>query len=283
MLPDFGTAAGTPRVRLRTGSGRLQLKLEQLLPSGSVYDRIAAPLLEAALGAVEPGPFLVAGCGSACLSFAAAARRLRVPLELVVPEASLPEHRRLLAQHRLPEHTSPGASLLAAAEHARGLEARGRGRVLYAPGAPGRAGPIWARTLGAELRGELAAEPQPRPTVFLPSGLSDLAEALASDFSCRLVGSAGGQLQDGSFPADERSAAASLTDEEAYASRRRLAREEGLLLGYASAAAVEVARRAVESGAVSAAWVVVLDAGDRYFSYDGRFPADPQIPYRREP
>lgn len=275
---DFGTAAGTPRIRLRApgGHGTLDLKLEHLLPSGSVYDRIAGPLIQAAQdraaqGAESPGPFLVAGCGSACLSFAAAAVRAKVPIELVLPGSTLAEHRRLLAQHRVKLHEAPGTSLLSATAHAEALAAGGGGTLIYAPGRPELARAVWAKTLVAELEVEQALDPGPRPVIFLPSGLSDLAEALATGFSTRRVSSDGGSSQDGAFEAGEHPSEARVTDVEAVMSRRRLATEEGLLLGYATSAAVHAAREALAGQALSAALVVALDAGDRYFSYDGRF------------
>ncbi len=273
---DFGVGAGTPCIRRPARADRpaLSIKLEHLLPSGSVYDRIAGPLIEQASG---PEPFLVAGCGSACLSFAAASRRAGRPVELFYPAGTLEEHRLLLKQHRVKAMEVSSPSLLDATAHAEALAAAGSGHLLHAAGRPRLARLVWTATLVAELEAEHAGRPGRRPTVFLPSGLSDLAVALGPGFSTRLVSSAIHGAQDGAFAAAEHTHDAIVTDAEALAVRRRLATQDGLLLGYATCAAIHAAEQALRTGEVPDALVVALDAGDRYFSYDGRFPVSSEV------
>jgi cysteine synthase len=55
--------------------------------------------------------------------------------------------------------------------------------------------------------------------------------------------------------------------------RRQIAQTEGLLLGWASAAALSVAREWVDAQRAERAVAIVLDAGDRYFSRDAEMAA----------
>jgi cysteine synthase A len=64
-------------------------------------------------------------------------------------------------------------------------------------------------------------------------------------------------------------------DEEAYRTKRRLAHEEGLLVGISAGAAVFVAEQlAAELGPGKNVITVLCDTGERYFSLDEYFTAD---------
>src|SRR5690606_26158517 len=67
-----------------------------------------------------------------------------------------------------------------------------------------------------------------------------------------------------------------VSDEDAFATTKRLARTEGLLAGVTSGAALWVAeqlsRRPEYAGQVICC--IVCDSGERYLSVDGLFPAD---------
>ena len=256
---------------------RLWVKLEHLQPSGSVWDRVAGPLLEARRGA--SGPAVVAGSGSLCLAFAAAAARARVPLVPLCPAATLPEHLVLLRRHGLAPVLVEGGLEALASEAEAEAEARG-GVVVFSPGEHRRAAAsLFAAGLGRELAGLLGRLGPVPEWLVVPVGSGALLEGLTAALAAAgralapvaVVRPEGPSRQDGVVA---RSAAPALTldvewavvpDEAAEETRLALARTEGLLLGLGSAAAVRVAReRAGEGGAV----VIAVDAGDRYFSVD---------------
>ena len=66
----------------------------------------------------------------------------------------------------------------------------------------------------------------------------------------------------------------SVTDEDAYRMKQRLALEEGLLVGISSGANVMVAERvAADLGPGKNVVTVLCDTGERYFSFDELFPS----------
>src|SRR5258706_8565691 len=114
----------TPLVRLSrfAPNGAVFVKAEHLQPNGSVFDRVARSLLEERVGELgRNGVAIVAGSGSLCLSFAAEASRFPIELVCVCPASTLPEHRKLLASHRVTVVLSD-ASLGLRGAHARALE-----------------------------------------------------------------------------------------------------------------------------------------------------------------
>jgi cysteine synthase A len=63
-----------------------------------------------------------------------------------------------------------------------------------------------------------------------------------------------------------------VTDREAYDMKVRLARSEGLLVGFSAGAAVHIARQvATELGAGKIVATIIPDTGERYFSLDEFF------------
>jgi cysteine synthase A len=65
-----------------------------------------------------------------------------------------------------------------------------------------------------------------------------------------------------------------ISDEEAWATKQRLAREEGLLVGVSSGAAVAAANRiAAELGPERTVVTLLADTGERYFSMEAWFEA----------
>src|SRR5687768_4264932 len=73
---------GTPLIRVSRLGDNFWVKAEHLLLTGSVFDRVALSLVSS----VEPGLLIVAGAGSQCVAFAAAATYADRALVVVCPE-----------------------------------------------------------------------------------------------------------------------------------------------------------------------------------------------------
>ncbi|MGH8519561.1 MAG: PLP-dependent cysteine synthase family protein, partial [Panacagrimonas sp.] len=105
----------TPMVevrRLDTGPCRLYLKLENQNPGGSIKDRVALAMIEAAetSGELEPGQELLEPTsGNTGISLALVARLKGYPLTCVVPENVTEERLRLLRLYGAEIIASPGA------------------------------------------------------------------------------------------------------------------------------------------------------------------------------
>ena len=230
-----------------------------MLPTGSAYDRIAGPLLDA----VPDDRVVVAGGGSQCIAFAAAAAKRRKSLIVVCPASTLGEHRILLDKYPCEViATPPEEGLLGAQVRAMALDAT----LVFGPRCRAAAERLFAETLGAEL----AASDVPITTVVAPinSGalLAGIGRALPG---ARLVGTIARSLttlQDGltarEHAPDIEAELVEVSDDDAFEMRHRVGRTEGLLVGLASAGALAVAERL--GGGVA----IAVDAGDRYFSRD---------------
>jgi cysteine synthase A len=295
---------GTPMVRLRRivpdGSASVIAKLESFNPAGSVKDRIAVSMIEAAEreGRLVAGARLVeptSGNTGVGLALACAVKGYR--LTLVMPDSTALEHRQALdgygaeivltrSEDGMPAAVArareiaarDGALLLQQFENPANPEAhrRGTGRELLAA----------LRALGAPLDAFVAG-------VGTGGTLTGVAEVLRREHPDLLVvavepavcavlsgGPAGPTriqgLGAGFVPAvlDRRAYDRVITvgDEEAWEMKQRLAREEGLLLGISSGAAAAAALRvARELGAGKLVATVFPDTGERYFSMDEWF------------
>lgn len=287
-------ARSTPLVRLArfAPEGELYLIAEHLQPTGSVYDRIAAPMLDARRAELGPGAVaVVAGSGSTCLAFAAAAAPLAIELVLVCPASTLPEHLALLAMHRATLVTSdPALGLLGAHERAEEVCVERGGILVYSPGAPVEAESVYEASLGRAVSPGVRRVAGGRAVELLvPRGsgalLRGLARALAAaGVEARSYGTVipdralGDTRQDGVVTHGqarrlEPGAYIEVTDVEAYTARAEAARSEGVLVGMSTAGALHAARLRAGSAAASVAVVCAVDAGDRYFSTDRRFGA----------
>lgn len=293
---------GTPLVALdrfaaaRGLGARLLAKVEAANPGGSAKDRVALAMLDdaQARGLIAPGATLVeptSGNTGVGLALVAAVRGYRVILTM--PESMSLERRRLLAAF--------GAELVLtpAAEGMAGAVAKAEALRREIPGSwtPGQfdnpANPLaHERTTGPEIwrdtDGELAAfvacvgtggavsgagrylkrqDPSVRVIAVEPATSPLLSEGRAGAHGIQGIGA--------SFvPATlERSVldeVLTVTDEEAFAAARALAREEGLLAGISSGAAVAAAARVARRPEFAGRRVVALlpDTGERYLSTD---------------
>jgi cysteine synthase A len=289
---------GTPLVRLnRIAAGAaatVLVKLESFNPCSSVKDRIGVAMIDAAVrdGAAGPGTVFVeptSGNTGVGLAFVCAARGYR--LILTMPDTMSDERRKILAALGAELVLTPGA------EGMRGAIARAEELVAARPGhvmlqqfanpanpAAHRAGTaeeIWRDTdggvdifvagvgTGGTITGVAGALKPRKPSL--------LAIAVEPADSPVLSGGAPGPhkiqgIGAGFVPAvldraliDE---VVRVGHEDAGATARRLAREEGLLVGISSGAAVHaalaVARRPENAGKTIV--VVAPDTGERYLS-----------------
>lgn len=289
---------GTPLVRLRcasTESGATVVgKLESLNPGGSLKDRIALAMIEAAEreGIIGPGATLIeptSGNTGIALAMVGAARGYKVLLTM--PESMSLERRLLLQAYGAQVVLTPGV------EGMRGAIAKARELCATLPGAympqqfENPANPaahhattgeeIWSATGGAVdvfvagvgTGGTLTGvghvlrerKPEVRVVAVEPAGSPVLGggppgphglQGLGADFVPPV-------LDTGVY--DE---VVAVTDKDAFATARRLAREEGVLVGIAAGAcvwaAVQVARRPEHAGALVV--VMLPDSGERYLS-----------------
>ncbi len=288
----------TPLVRLRRVTAGAQatvvVKLECFNPLSSVKDRIAVSMVIAAerSGRLAPGGTLVeptSGNTGIGLAFVAAARGYR--LVLTMPETMSVERRRLLtvlgadlvltpgregmpgAIRRAQEIVSatPGALMLQQFENPANPEVHRRttaeeiwadteGQVDVLVAGVGTGGTITG--CGQVLK---ARKPSVRIVAVEPAASPVLSGGQPGPHRIQGIGA-------GFVPAvldraviDE---VLPVTDEDAFAMARRLAREEGLLAGISSGAAVHaavhVARRPEHAGQLIVA--IAPDSGERYLS-----------------
>jgi cysteine synthase A len=298
---------GTPIVRLArvvpAGAAWVFAKLESFNPGGSVKDRIAVSMIEAAEreGRLAPGARVVeptSGNTGIGLALACAVKGYR--LTLVMPDSTSLEHRQALEAYgaelvltpaeggmppavaRASELARKGGALLLQqfenpanpAAHRDGT-ARELTAAFDALGAPadafvagvGTGGTITgvAGVLRRDRPGTLLVAVEPEACAVLsggPPGATRI-QGLGAGFVPRV-------LDPGAYDRIER-----VSDEEAWSMKLRLAREEGLLVGTSSGAAVVAAIRvARELGAGRRVATVLPDTGERYFSMAEWFPRE---------
>jgi cysteine synthase A len=291
-------------VRLRrvvpAGSAAIYAKLESFNPGGSVKDRIAVSMIAAAErdGRLRPGAWIVeptSGNTGIALALACAVKGYR--LTLVMPESTALEHLQVLDAYGADVVLTPAAEgIPATVARARELAAREGALLLQQFENP--ANPAAHREgTGPELvRAFRVAGPLPDAFVAgVGTGgtLTGVAEVLRRErpgallvavepASCAVLsGGPVGQtriqgLGAGFVPAVlDRGAydrVIAISDEEAWETKQRLAREEGLLVGISSGAAAAAALRvARELGPGKVVATVFADTGERYFSMEEWF------------
>lgn len=298
-LSDLVGATSALRLRnIPSPSGAaVWAKLEQQNPGGSVKDRIAVAMLDDALarGAVAPGGTVVEPTsGNTGIGLALACKARGLKLVLTMPESMSLERRALLKAY--------GAEVVLTPEDQQldGAIARARSIAEATPGSfmprqfDNPANPaVHERTTGAEL-----LDAFPRLDVFVAgvgtggtvsgvgralkrAGASTRVIAVEPDRCAtisrgergptKIQGLAAGFVPSNYDPAvvdDVRT----VSDQDAWRTKVRLAREEGLLVGISSGANVFVACALAASLPPDAVVVTVLcDTGERYFSLDAHF------------
>ena len=293
-----GAVGNTPLVRLQRmepeHGGRLWAKIESMNPLGSIKDRVAVALVDAAEadGSLQPGGTIVeptSGNTGIGLAFVSASRGYR--LILTMPESMSVERRMLLA------HLGAELVLTPAAEGMRGAVARAAALCAATPGAwmpdqfANPANPaMHRRTTGPEIWEQCGGRIDALVAGVGTGGTISGAGAYLRDknpalhvaavepaASPVLSGGAKGPhpiqgIGAGFVPAvldtgvfDE---IVQVANDDAMETARRSAREEGLLVGISSGAAlwaaIEVAKRPENAGKLIV--VVIPSFGERYLS-----------------
>jgi cysteine synthase A len=302
---------GTPVVRLRRvvppGAAAVLAKLESFEPGGSVKDRIALAMIDAAErdGRLAPGGHVVeptSGNTGIGLALVCAVKGYR--LSLVMPDSTALEHRQAVETYgarvvltRAEDGMEPAvarAREIAAREGALLLDQftnaanpaahrHGTGPELVAAFRADGAG-LDAFVAGAGTGGTLAGV-----APVLRAAFPGVAVVAVEPAACPVLsGGAPGPtriqgLGAGFVPAVlDRSAydrVLTVTDEEAWDMKLRLSREEGLLVGISSGAAVAAAARvAAELGPGRTVATLLGDTGERYFSMEAWFPLSSPAP-----
>jgi cysteine synthase/molybdopterin converting factor small subunit len=292
LTPSLLEAIGhTPLVELSRlapeGGARIYAKLEGQNLTGSIKDRIAKTMVEAAeaSGELEPGrELLEPTSGNTGISLAMVAKLKGYPLTCVLPENSTPERVRMLELYGAKVLFSPGneGSNGAVRLALRLAERDSRYFMLnqYANDANPRA---HYEGTGAEI-----ADALPRVDAFvagLGTGgtLMGAGERLRESFPDILVAGAEPfqgdlvyglrSLADGYVPpildVSKLDRKILVSNEESVAGLRALLDREGIFAGVSSGAVVHVARRlAAELGEDAVVVAVLADAGWKYLSAD---------------
>jgi cysteine synthase/molybdopterin converting factor small subunit len=292
LTPSLLEAIGrTPLIelsRLSPGGGaRLYAKLEGQNPTGSIKDRIAKTMVEAAesSGELQPGRVLLEPTsGNTGISLAMVAKLKGYPLTCVLPESSTPERIRMLELYGAQIVFSPASegSNGAVRQALRIAESESRYFMLnqYANEANPRA---HYEGTGAEI-----AEALPRVDAFvaglgtggtlmgagerLRESFPDMVVAAAEPFQGDLVYGLR-SLADGYVPpvldVSRLDRKILVSNDESVTGLRALLDREGIFAGVSSGAVIHVARRIASELDEDAVVVAVLaDAGWKYLSAD---------------
>jgi cysteine synthase A len=293
----LGLIGHTPVVRLQRmpapGSATVWAKLERANPGGSVKDRIGLSMIEAAErdGLLKPGGVIVeptSGNTGIGLAMVAAVKGYR--LILTMPETMSVERRTLLAAYGAEIVLTPGT------EGMRGAVAKAEEMVWKNPGYfmpqqfKNPANPeVHRRTTAVEILHQVDG-PLHAFVAGVGTGgtLTGVGEALKERYSAVqivAVEPASSPVLSGSQPGPHKiqgigagfvpdvldmdlvDEVITVANEEALETARRLAREEGLLVGISSGAAAFAALQVAERLGDGKTVVVILpDTGERYLS-----------------
>jgi [CysO sulfur-carrier protein]-thiocarboxylate-dependent cysteine synthase len=292
LTPSLLQAIGrTPLVELSRlspqGGARLYAKLEGQNPTGSIKDRIARTMVEAAeaSGELEPGrELLEPTSGNTGISLAMVAKLKGYPLTCVLPENSTPERVRMLELYGAKIVFSPGSEgSNGAVRHALRLAETDSSYFMlnqYANEANPRA---HYEGTGAEI-----AEVLPRVDAFvaglgtggtlmgaggrLRESFPDVLVAAAEPFQGDIVYGLR-SLADGYVPpildVTKLDRKILVSNDESLIGLRALLDREGIFAGVSSGAVIHVARRiAAELDEDAVVVAVLADAGWKYLSAD---------------
>jgi cysteine synthase A len=292
----------TPLVRLAAlcgeGAATVWAKCEQLNPGGSVKDRICLAMIEAAErdGRIGPDSIIVEPTsGNTGIGLALVCAVKRYKLVLTMPESMSLERRALLKAYGAEIVLTPAEQVMEGAIEAareivakRGafmpmqfdnganpeahrahtameiLEAMGDERVDAFVAAVGTGGTISG--VGGRLKEHsrstriIAVEPETSPVLSGGEAGPTKIQGIGAGFI------------PGNFDRSVVDEIQQVSDRDAYAMKRRLAREQGLLVGISAGANVFVAAKvARELGPGANVVTVLCDTGERYFSLDEYF------------
>ncbi len=290
------TIGRTPLCELRrigANGTRLLAKLELRNPGGSVKDRIAAAMVEDAerRGLLAPGGTIVeATSGNTGIALAFVAATKGYTLQVTMPERMSKERLTLLRYLGAHVTLTPGSLMREAVEKAEQLRREIPGAVALDqfrnPANPEAHRETTAREIWEDAAGEVdafvagvgtggtvtgvgevlkARRPGVRIVAVEPAGAAVLSGQRASNHLIQGIGAGFVPPLLNRSVIDE---VAAVSDEEAFAHARRLAREEGICAGISSgatlAAALRVARRPELAGKTIV--FMVCDGGERYIN-----------------
>lgn len=287
---------GTPLVRLSRfapGLGVLA-KLERQNPAGSAKDRVALSMLRAAEaeGRLAPGGLVIEPTsGNTGIGLAALAAALGYRAVIVMPDSMSPERVKLIAAYGAEVVLTPGAEgMSGAVAKAEEISARSPGSIVagqFSNPANPRAhyettGPeIWRDTdgrvaafvCGVGTGGTITGvgrylkeqDPAVRVIAMEPASSPLLSEGRAGAHAIQGIGA---NFVPEALDTSVYDEVVTVTDEDALAAMRELARTEGLLCGVSSGAAAFAARELAKRPEFAGKTVVCLlpDTGERYLS-----------------
>lgn len=287
---------GTPLVRLSRfapGLGVLA-KLERQNPAGSAKDRVALSMLRAAEaeGRLAPGGLVIEPTsGNTGIGLAALAAALGYRAVIVMPDSMSPERVKLIAACGAEVVLTPGAEgMSGAVAKAEEISARSPGSIVagqFSNPANPRAhyettGPeIWRDTdgrvaafvCGVGTGGTITGvgrylkeqDPAVRVIAMEPASSPLLSEGRAGAHAIQGIGA---NFVPEALDTSVYDEVVTVTDEDALAAMRELARTEGLLCGVSSGAAAFAAREIAKRPEFAGKRVVCLlpDTGERYLS-----------------
>lgn len=287
---------GTPLVRLSRfapGLGVLA-KLERQNPAGSAKDRVALSMLRAAEaeGRLAPGGLVIEPTsGNTGIGLAALAAALGYRAVIVMPDSMSPERVKLIAAYGAEVVLTPGAEgMSGAVAKAEEISARSPGSIVagqFSNPANPRAhyettGPeIWRDTdgrvaafvCGVGTGGTITGvgrylkeqDPSVRVIAMEPASSPLLSEGRAGAHAIQGIGA---NFVPEALDTSVYDEVVTVTDEDALAAMRELARTEGLLCGVSSGAAAFAARELAKRPEFAGKSVVCLlpDTGERYLS-----------------
>lgn len=276
---------GTPLVRLSNLAPNLLAKLEWANPGGSAKDRIAESMLRAA----PEGPVIEPTSGNTGIALAMLCALQGRKCTIVMPDSMTPERVAMIKAYGGEVILTPGArGMTGAIEKARQLHAETPGSVLpgqfespHNPAAHyGSTGPeLWADTdgrldifvAGAGTGGTLTGaghylkeqNPDIRIVAVEPAASPVLSGGEPGKHGIQGIGAGFvPKILDKTVIDD----IITVTEEEAFAAARLLARKEGLLCGISSGAALHAALQVAAYNPKKTVAVLLPDSASRYLS-----------------